>query len=187
MRTTTKTKEKRNEAKETQEPKESQVLTVIEPDGGSPATSLRPIRLIDPQQIKIFEGEIGLLCKRYIRKSGESPDECKSHFFDYVAYCGKPEVFFIIGVDQSYKCRGYCLAHVMVGGIFFIRQAVIDPEFSGSVRGCWEFIERAAKSSGCRLIESSTKREEKAYGRWISKIGMKRECTVYRKGVMKDG
>lgn len=193
MKTTTKNKENQNEKRqETQRQAEVQtktVLTVIEPAGGSvvvsdqPVRSLIPFRMVTHNSLKAFENDLAELFHLYLKKSGESEPTARQNFFEYVAYCDKAEVFFFIATDINYKCQAYCIAHAMPNGIFFIRQAAYNPGFEKSFAKCWQYIQESARAYGCGAIEANTKRNEKAYSRWARKIGMERDCTVYRKGI----
>ena len=188
-KTTTKRKEKIHEQEKAKGQTESPevVLTVV-PSGGSVVVpdrrdSLQVFRLNDPARIKVFETDIADLFQRYLAKSGEDAAKATNDFLDYVAYCGRPEVFFLVGVDSWYKCRAYCVAHSMATGVFFIRQLVVEPKYGEAMRRCWGFIENAAKSVGCHTIEATTRIDERIYGRWVRQFGMEKQCTVYRKEI----
>lgn len=192
-KTTTKIKEKYNGKKERQEkaPEEQKTILTVIPAGGSIVVSdqrdhlkLRVIRMANTSQIKVFEPDIAELFERYVKKSKEDRQVCLASLLDFIAYSHLPGVFFLVGIDENYKCRMYCLAHLMSGGVFFIRQLIYDTRYNASMDDSWKSLEEMVKENGCKVIEGSTKRDEKSYSRWAKRFGMNKQCTIYRKEVV---
>lgn len=159
-------------------------LTVVPADVPIRRPNLNMVRLVLADQIKVFEADLLELFEIFAKKSGEDRNVCKDNLLDFVAYSHIPGVFFIVGVDENYKCRMYCLAHLAAGATFFIRQVVYDQRYKHSVMDSWKFIEKQAKDAGCRVIEGNTRRREKSYTKWIERFGMTKQCVVYRKEVI---
>ena len=188
MKTTTKHKEKPNGQKETQS--QEAVPEVVQfdiiPAGGSVVVpdqsgSLRLIRMKHPSQIKIFEKEIIELFNRFIERSCEDVEISREALLDYIAYCDKPEVFFIVAIDENYRCKGYLLGQAMFSGTFFIRQLVTAPGAIKDMASKFKEIDAMAASVGCTVIEGNTRRSERAYERWAKALGMRRSYTVFRR------
>ena len=183
VKTTTRRKEN-NHAKE--KAQETQTVLTVIPAGGSVVVSdlpdsLKVFRMTSPENLKIFEEDIKALVDRFVKMSGEDADAARVDLLDYAAYCNKPDVFFLVGIDKDWKCKAYLLAHAMLTRIFFIRQLVAAPGFEKAIQEKWGFIEDLAKQAGCYTIEGNTRRDVGPYSRWVNRFGMKKEYTVYRK------